>query len=796
MAGRTHGDSLRLLHSIIDFGVASGLTDRQLLERFATHRDEAGELAFEALVRRHGPMVLRTCRGILRDEHDAMDAFQATFLILARSSGSLWVRDSLGPWLRQVACRAARRAKAELIRHKTLKLRLAEMGGTSHRESGGGDLAAAIREEIDRLPERFRVPLVLCDLDGHTYEEASRQLEWSVGTVKSRLAEARRRLRLRLTRGGLAPSSAAIVARLADEAMTATKALPPGLPRATGQFAMRFLTGRTASANIPAAITRLTEGVLKSMFLATLKRSAAAFLLIVSFGLGLAGLITHIQAADPAEPLTRTAPQEQTPLGPPVPATLVGRYETSLAAYNRMKGRWHVVLEEPEPGENPGPQVVTQEWTVLRDHDRSRLLKTENRGNARTFYESVRQANQWVSVYLDGTIFGRTQVSAQSDMEELGMADPSPCYGIIDQKWIPTFLRTSKVSARAETLDGHAVYLLRGDTMDAEIDLWLDPLLDYAARRVRFEKRASADDPTVRTRQFDATRFRKQHGRYLVTEANITFTRGPQPLFSAMVVRKLVDGKRVETRPLARDKSGNVIMVPQSRYVQKMTLLDLDFEPTLTDRDFQFLRPIAEGSKVHMKDARDANYVWKDGKAVLIASDPIRSRPAKPVVANRGAGSVDAEERLRQARSKAKSQGKKLLVHVGAPVCGFCRVLEAFLDGNQRLFDDNYVMVKIDTETMDKGGDVAERLRKGRIEGGIPWITILDADGNELITSDRPDGSNIGCPILPDEIEYFLTMLRKTSTVTETRLAEIREALERHVKPHRDRLPVAFQTRY
>ena len=135
-----------------------------------------------------------------------------------------------------------------------------------------------------------------------------------------------------------------------------------------------------------------------------------------------------------------------------------------------------------------------------------------------------------------------------------------------------------------------------------------------------------------------------------------------------------------------------------------------------------------------------------------------------------------------------------MLVHIGSPACGWCRVLDAFLDGNRRLFDDNYIVVKIDTETMDKGADVADRLRKGRIEGGIPWIAILDADGNELITSDRPEG-NIGCPILPDEIDYFLMMLKKTSTVTETRLSEIKEALEKHVKPHRDRLPAASRVR-
>src|SRR5262245_21750643 len=119
-------------------------------------------------------MVLRTCRGILRDEHDAMDAFQATFLILVRKGGSLWVRDSLGPWLHRVACRAAKRAKAELERPRTLQRRLSEMAVTCHRPAGGGGLTMPVHGETDGLLERHGVPLVLCHLTGRIYEEAAR----------------------------------------------------------------------------------------------------------------------------------------------------------------------------------------------------------------------------------------------------------------------------------------------------------------------------------------------------------------------------------------------------------------------------------------------------------------------------------------------------------------------------------------------------------------------------------------------------------------------------------------------
>src|SRR5262249_12014465 len=114
---RERGRAVRgRIRALFDDGVTAGLTDGQILERFATRRGEAAELAFGALVERHGPMVLRTCRGILRDEHDASDAFQATFLVLVLKGGSLWVKDSLGPWLHRVACRVAVRAKVAAIR--------------------------------------------------------------------------------------------------------------------------------------------------------------------------------------------------------------------------------------------------------------------------------------------------------------------------------------------------------------------------------------------------------------------------------------------------------------------------------------------------------------------------------------------------------------------------------------------------------------------------------------------------------------------------------------------------------
>jgi RNA polymerase sigma factor (sigma-70 family) len=185
------------IHSLFTEGVTSNLTDGQLLKRFADCQNGAAELAFAALVRRHGPAVLRVCRAILNDEHDAEDAFQATFLVLVRKGGSLWVRDSLGPWLHRVACHASGRVKQDANRRRAHERRLAELVAMRARDVDRNNLASTLHEEIDRLPERYRLAMVFCDVEGCSYQEAARRLGWSVATVKGRLTRGRARLRRR-----------------------------------------------------------------------------------------------------------------------------------------------------------------------------------------------------------------------------------------------------------------------------------------------------------------------------------------------------------------------------------------------------------------------------------------------------------------------------------------------------------------------------------------------------------------------------------------------------------------------
>lgn len=243
MAAERRGLIQRHLRTLFDVGTVAGLTDGQLLERFASRRDEAAELAFAALVERHGPMVLHVSRGILRDEHEAMDVFQATFLVLARKGRTLWVRDSLGPWLHRVACRAAGRARKATARRRAIETRwamLADAWGGADDRGDRKDVAAVVHEEVDRLPERYRSPVVLCDLEGYTCEAAARHLGCPVGTVASRLARGRQRLRDRLRRRGLAPDASLLAAALRWQG--AGSAISAELAGSTARAAVQFVS--------------------------------------------------------------------------------------------------------------------------------------------------------------------------------------------------------------------------------------------------------------------------------------------------------------------------------------------------------------------------------------------------------------------------------------------------------------------------------------------------------------------------------------------------------------------------
>ncbi len=264
------------IKSLFTRGTATGLNDKQLLGRYVSHRDET---AFAVLVARHGPMVMAVCRGALADPNDVEDAFQATFLILIRKAGSIWVDDSLGGWLHRVASRVALQASTDASRRRAIE-RNADTA-VSRLDSRGDldDLRPLLHAEIDRLPERLRLPIVLCDLEGLTRAEAAGRLRWTEGTVRGRLARGRALLRDRLSRRRQTLLATSLAAALAGEAATA-------LPAASIARALTIPLSDSTSATI-------ASRVIRSLLLSRVKWLAAVALT----GLTLIGTSVYVTVA-------------------------------------------------------------------------------------------------------------------------------------------------------------------------------------------------------------------------------------------------------------------------------------------------------------------------------------------------------------------------------------------------------------------------------------------------------------------------------------------------------------------
>jgi RNA polymerase sigma factor (sigma-70 family) len=209
-------------------GTLLGMTDRQILERFVERQDEA---AFDVILSRHGPMVRNVCRQLLYNPHDVDDAFQAVFLVLIRKARFLRADESLGPWLYKVAGRVAARARANRLKRSARESSHAELSEPAYcAPSVDFEIPSVIHDELGRLPERLRAPLVLCYLEGLTHDLAARQLCCPVGTVRSRLARGRSVLHRRITRRGFALSAAALGGMLESSAIAAVASQIPAPP--------------------------------------------------------------------------------------------------------------------------------------------------------------------------------------------------------------------------------------------------------------------------------------------------------------------------------------------------------------------------------------------------------------------------------------------------------------------------------------------------------------------------------------------------------------------------------------
>lgn len=344
MTNRLARSFFQFIPKIATSGVDGDLVDRRLLERFVHDRDEG---AFAALVERHGRMVLGVCRRVLGDEHDAEDAFQATFLVLVRKAASLGKQGLLSNWLYGVAYRTALKARANAAKRQAREQTMTELPAADQTdEVVWRDLRPILDEELSRLPQRYRAAVVLCYLEGKSTEEAAETLGCPKGTILSRLSRARERLRGRFTRRGVVVTSISLAGVLTHRAAEA--AVPASLSRATIEFAIRSLSAPVAATGQAVPIAALANAVVRALFVHRLKTLTLICGLILLLSLG--GIATvHLFMGGNFGGLLQN-PFNKAPV--PIPDEV------------KIQGTWRVVDMEPPVDANMADAMRRFSWTI------------------------------------------------------------------------------------------------------------------------------------------------------------------------------------------------------------------------------------------------------------------------------------------------------------------------------------------------------------------------------------------------------------------------------------------------
>jgi RNA polymerase sigma factor (sigma-70 family) len=386
MANKSLNRALRHLCRLATVQSARELADHELLKRFIGEKDEA---AFAVLVERHGRMILGVCRRALGSAHDAEDACQTTFLVLAQKASSIRKTTSLPSWLHGVASRVAANLKRE-------RMRRCRRERESHRppipdpatEVSWREVQTVLDEELERLPERWRAPLILCHLQGRTRDEAAQQLGLSVPCLHGQLVRGRTALCKALTRRGIALSGALLATAVAEGVSRA--ALSPALVLDTAKAAVLLSGGRALNTGLVSTeILSLAQGVIRNMFLTKLKVGAAALLcaglLLTALGSSLTSVGAEEQKKAPAQPFpgaARQASEEHAAAVPPVSppadkdrAAMVGTWESTETVTRRIgdkvfppeerKVRWVVTDDKFIRTSSDG--FIEQEWRYQLD---------------------------------------------------------------------------------------------------------------------------------------------------------------------------------------------------------------------------------------------------------------------------------------------------------------------------------------------------------------------------------------------------------------------------------------------
>jgi RNA polymerase sigma factor (sigma-70 family) len=375
-----------ILHALTQHA-STQLTDGQLLDRYVTTGDAA---TFETLVRRHGPMVLGVCQRLLPNPHDAEDAFQATFLVLVRKATTITPSDAVGSWLYGVAYRAAQKIRVGAARRRSKEVQVAQMPEpTTVAEGLWHDVLPLLDHELALLPEKYRLPIVLCDLEGRTRKEAARQLGWPEGTVAGRLASARKMLAKRLARHGL-PLSEGVLAAVLSESGTQA-AVPLTLVIAT----VRAATGGV----VQAGVFSVAEGVVRAMFLSNLKLPGLVLVAFIAVAAGAALVVGPVQKGDRTPEIAKS----------PVPFSQPAEKPGGLAGTPDAPGvHGGLAPEKPTRGHESKPDVVEEiAWGEAVDGIQAGVTASRHdfrRGETATFTVKLRNVSEAIitASYVSG----------------------------------------------------------------------------------------------------------------------------------------------------------------------------------------------------------------------------------------------------------------------------------------------------------------------------------------------------------------------------------------------------------
>jgi RNA polymerase sigma factor (sigma-70 family) len=370
----------------------AGVSDGELVERFA-RQDEA---AFEALLRRHGAMVLGVCRRVLGNHHDAEDAFQATFLVLVRKAHAVTPKESVASWLYGVAYRTALKAKDRAAKSRARE-RIAGASEMNEAPSEvAGELQAVLDQELGRLSEKYRSAFVLCSLEGKTHHEAARQLGCPEGTLSVRLMRAKQLLAKRLSGRGFGPATALLPLLAATD--TASASVPPALAAATTKAALAMASGQAMAGLVSAEAALLMQGVLQAMLVTRLKIALIIVLIAGIVGLGVRPVVALLRAGGAGANAAATDPPAQ---------AKEERAVDQQSDWDRIQGTWQVT--KLESGGKLAPDDVVKKAQFIFQGKELTILPERSETAAFTLYPD-RTPKAIDLVALDGPVKGKTRL--------------------------------------------------------------------------------------------------------------------------------------------------------------------------------------------------------------------------------------------------------------------------------------------------------------------------------------------------------------------------------------------------